>query len=162
MTAIAPATVAASSYYRNEGKDSDPYHPVRTAAGNKVYGGWISDVGQWDGAWIEYRFAESVRIAAVEIVNGFVEEGPAQSRDDYYYHLRLKDVTVSFPGSGAAEVALALADSKEPQAFALDPGRPVMAARIAVRSVYRDSPDGQIKPYNVAGLRSVEWRGEPG
>lgn len=162
MTAIAPATVTASSYYRNEGKLSDPYHPLRTAEGRKVYGGWISDVAQWIGAWIEYRFAAPVRIAAVEIVNGFVEESPAQTRDDYYYHLRPKDLTVSFPDSGAADIALILADAKEPQVFALDPGRAVSAVRITVGSVYRESPGGAIKPYDVVGLRSVEWRDAAG
>ena len=44
MTPLAPIAVTASSYYRNEGKVSDAYHPMRTAEARKVYGGWISDI----------------------------------------------------------------------------------------------------------------------
>lgn len=157
---IPVAEVRASSYYRSSGNVADTFHPARLIEGRKDFGGWISDVGQVGDAWIEFRFAMPARLAAVEIVNGLVEEGPNRTRDDYYFHMRAREAVLAFPDSGAPDIALTLADSKTPQVHAADPGRLVAAVRLTIKSVYRDSPDGAIKSFNVVGLRSVEWRGE--
>jgi hypothetical protein len=154
------AQVHASSYYRSSGNVSDTFHPARLIEGRKDFGGWISDVGQVENAWIEFRFVKPARLAAVEIVNGLIEEGPNKTRDDYYFHMRAREAVLTFPDSGAPDVALTLADSKAPQVHPLDPGWPVAAVRMTINSVYRDSPDGTIKSFNVVGLRAVEWRGE--
>lgn len=158
--AIPVAEVRASSYYRSSGNVADTFHPARLIEGRKDFGGWISDVGRFEDAWIEFRFVKPARLAAVEIVNGLVEEGPNKTRDDYYFHMRARDVVLDFGDPGASPMALTLADSKAAQVHALDPGRPVAAVRMTIKSVYRDSPDGAIKSFNVVGLRSVEWRGE--
>jgi hypothetical protein len=156
---IPVAEVRASSYYRSSGNVTDTFHPARLIEGRKDFGGWISDVGRVADAWIEFRFVKPARLVAVEIVNGLVEEGPNQTRDDYYFHMRARETVLTFPDSEAPDITLALADSKTPQVHALDPGRPVAIVRFTIKSVYRDSPDGAIKSFNVVGLRSVEWRG---
>jgi len=158
---VAVAEVRASSYYRSSGNVSDTFHPARLIEGRKDFGGWISDVGRVEDAWIEFRFVKPVRLVAVEIVNGLVEEAPNKTRDDYYFHMRAREAVLTFPDSGTPEIVLVLADSKTPQVHTLDPGRPVVVVRLTIKSVYRDSPDGTIKPFNVVGLRSIEWRGEP-
>jgi hypothetical protein len=158
---LAVLAVTASSYYRATGRISDSYHPARLIEGRKDFGGWISEVGGWNGAWLEFRFARAVVLAAVEIVNGLVEEEPNRTRDDFYYHLRVGVAEIVADGAVTPLARLTLADVKTPQLFPLEPRRRVAAVRFMVRDVHRLSPTGAIKPFDVVGLRSVEWQGWP-
>ena len=153
--------VTASSYYRAAGRITDLYHPARLIEGRKDFGGWISDLGCWDGAWLEFSFLHPVVLAAVEIVNGFVEEEPNRTRDDFYYHLRVRAAEIAADGAATPLACLTFADAKTPQVFPFDRERRAEKVRLVVRDVHRLSPAGAIKPFDVVGLRSVEWRGRP-
>lgn len=117
-------------------------------------GGWISGVGDWRDCPLELRFAEPVAPIALEVVNGFIEENKAGLRDDYYYHLRPQRIDL-YLGSSEIPVPLDLADDKAPQRLTLPPGPPVDCLRLVIRSVYRDSPDGTIRSFDVVGLRHL-------
>lgn len=159
MPKIVVAEARASSYYQSRSYAPDAFHPATLIDGNKEFGGWLSAVGQWRDAWIEFRFAQPVYLASVEICNGFIDKDEAAKRDEYYFHLRPKDVAIQFSGPARPEAALVLGDAKEPQVFALDPGGPVTGALLVVRTAHDASPQGAIKPFDVVGLRHVEWRG---
>ena len=149
MRKIEIATVRASTQYKQFGPDS-------LVDGDKEFGGWISDVGDWRNAWVEFRFEEPARVGAVEICNGFVEEAVNRARDDYFFHLRAADVAVSFAGAGGGE-AILVRDVKEPQLFEIDSDAVVEAARITIRGVHRQAPSPEIKPFDVVGLRQMTW-----
>ncbi|MEQ8196106.1 MAG: hypothetical protein RIB59_16615 [Rhodospirillales bacterium] len=144
--------VTASSFYK-----SDAFGPANLIDGGKDFGGWITDAGKCGGAWVAFRFAEPVLLGSVEICNGFIEEEAAKTRDDYYFHKRAREITISFGAAGPSSIEATLEDSKEPQTIPLNPAAPVTEARISIRSVYDASPGGTIKPFDVLGLRQVTW-----
>ena len=154
MAKIDVTKVTASTFYKSEA-----FGPGNLIDGDKEFGGWITDVAAWQDAWIEFRFAAPAQLVSVEICNGFIEEGVAQTRDDYYFHKRAKDIIIGFDESGPAPIHLTLEDIKEPQVMALDLSQPAETARITFTSVYDTSPDDFIAPYDVMGLRHVEWLG---
>ena len=158
MPKIAVAEAWSSSFYQSRSYAPDAFHAAKLIDGDKEFGGWLSAVGKWRDAWIEFRFARPAHLASVEICTGFIDKEQAQKRDEYYFHLRPKDVAVQFAGPGRPEAALVLEDIKEPQVFALESGGLVTGALLIVRTVYDASPQGAIKPFDVVGLRHVEWQ----
>lgn len=149
MLRIEIATIRASTQYKEFG-------PENLIDGDKEFGGWISDVGDWRNAWVEFRFEKPAHVRAAEICNGFVEEAVSGTRDDYFFHLRASDVVISFAGA-EGEAAIHVRDVKEPQLFEIDSDAAVAAARIAIRGVHRQAPSPKIKPFDVVGLRHVAW-----
>ncbi len=156
MIPLVVAEATASSHYASPAYGPDGLGPRRLIDGDKVDGGWITDVGGAQGAWLEFRLAVPARIRRVEIVNGFLEGGGG-----YYRHMRPRDVRISFPGVESVPVVIALADDGTLQAFDVDSGGSVDRARIDILSLWREAPDPSVKPFNVVGLRHVEWRGDP-
>ena len=67
MRKIEIATVRASTQYKRFGPDS-------LVDGDKEFGGWISDVGDWRNAWVEFRFEEPARVGAEAILVRDVKE----------------------------------------------------------------------------------------
>ena len=156
MVPLKVAEATASSHYASRTYGPDGLNPSRLVDNDKADGGWITDVGGTEGAWLKFRFAAPARILRVEIVNGFLEGGGG-----YYRHMRPRDVRVSFPETEGATVVLSLADDGSPQVFDVDSGVAVGFARIDILSLWRDGPDPSVKPFNVVGLRHVEWKGDP-
>ena len=144
--------ITASSFYKSEA-----FGPANLIDGDKNFGGWITDVAAWQNAWIEFQFSVPTPLTNVEICNGFIEAKVAKTRDDYYFHKRAMDITISFADGGPEPIHFTLNDVKEPQILALDIDQPVETARITVTSVYDGSPDNTITPYDVLGLRHVKW-----
>lgn len=156
MIPLAVAEATASSHYASPSYGPDGLTPGRLIDGDKEDGGWITDVGGIQGAWLEFRLITPARVLAVEIVNGFLEGGGG-----YYRHMRPHDVRISFPGAKVESVALSLVDDGIPQVFGVDSGNAVDRARIDILSLWRESPDPSVRPFDVVGLRHVEWRGQP-
>lgn len=156
MVPLAVAEAMASSHYASPAYGPDGLGPRRLIDGDKADGGWISDVRGGENAWLEFRLIMPARVRVVEIVNGFMEGGGG-----YYRHMRPRDARVSFPGATAEPTILSLADDGAPQVFEIDSGSAVDRARIDILSLWRESPDPTVTPYNVVGLRHVEWRGDP-
>ena len=155
MAKLDVIAVTASSFYKSES-----FGPGNLIDGNKNFGGWITDVKAWQDAWVEFQFAKPTQPNMVEICNGFIEENIAQTRDDYYFHKRAKDITINFGGEPHTIfeiVYFTLKDSKEPQALLLNLTQPITSARITVTSIYDTAPDNAITPYDVMGLRHIEW-----
>lgn len=152
MVPLLIAEATASSHYASRTYGRDGLSPRRLIDGDKANGGWLTDV---HGAWLEFRLAAPGRIWEVEIVNGFLEGG------GYYRHMRPRDIWVSFPGADVASIPLSLIDDGAPQVFAVDSGVAVDRARIDILSLWREAPDPSVKPFDVVGLRHVEWRGDP-
>ena len=146
------AEVAASSFYK-----SDAFGPANLIDGDRAFGGWITAAGHCEGAWISFRFTAPALITSVEICNGFIEKEAAETRDDYYFHKRAKDITLSFGPNGPAPLDVTLNDGKEPQVIDLKIDTPVREARLTIRSTYDTGPDTTIKPFDVVGLRQVTW-----
>ena len=149
MRKIEIATVQVSTQFKNFGPES-------LLDGDKKFGGWISAVGDWQNSWIEFHFVTPSRVRAVEICNGFVEEFVNRTREDYYFHLRVEKLLVSFsPGYGSA--GLHVKDDVEPQVFEIESVQNSISVRITILSVFRETPLSNVKPFDVVGLRHVEW-----
>jgi hypothetical protein len=144
--------VTASSFYK-----SDAFGPANLIDGDRAFGGWIAAAGHCKDAWVCFRFTAPVLITSVEICNGFIEKEAAETRDDYYFHKRAKDVTLSFGPNGPAPLDITLDDGKEPQSIDLKIDRPVREARLTIRSTYDTGPDETTQPFDVVGLRHVAW-----
>jgi len=153
MTKVEITEVTASSFYKSEA-----FGPQNLIDGNKNFGGWITDIAAWQNAWIEFRFAEPVSLFSLEICNGFIEEEVANTRDDYYFHKRAKNMVIHLGGDHPKLVHEMLEDIKEPQILTLGIFQPIQTVRIIFTSVYDSAPDSSITPYDVLGLRHVEWR----
>ena len=149
MRRIEIATVWASTQYKDFG-------PENLIDGDKEFGGWISNVGDWLNAWVEFRSERPARVRAVEIRNGFVEEAVNRTRDDYFFHLRAEDVVISFAEAGG-DAPIRVRDVKGPQLFEIDSDGASEAARITIRGIHRQAPSPEIKPFDVVGLRQVAW-----
>lgn len=147
MHAVNILQVSARSTYGN-------FSASRLINGQRDVGGWISGVGEWRDCHLELRLAEPGIPVALEVVNGFIEENKVGIRDDYYYHLRPQRIDL-YLGSGEIPVPLELADDKAPQRLTIPPGPPVDSLRLVIRDVYRDSPDGTIRSFDVVGLRHL-------
>lgn len=156
MVPLEVAEATASSHYASLSYGPNGLHPGRLIDGDKADGGWVTDIRQTEGAWLEFRLRAPAHIHEVEIVNGFMEGGGG-----YYRHLRPRDVRISFPGTDLAPVPLSLADDGKPQVFEFDSGVAVDCVRIDIASVWREGPDPSANPFEVIGLRHVEWRGHP-
>ena len=118
--------------------------------------GWLSNVAEWQDAWVRFNFAEPASVTGVVIWNGFIEASKAGIRDDYYFHLRAQDIEIYF-GDDSEPTRLTLSDSKEPQTHALTTGGPVEKVQVVVKSAYSQSPDPAIKPFDVVGFRQFDW-----
>ncbi|MGY8991570.1 MAG: NADase-type glycan-binding domain-containing protein [Rhodospirillales bacterium] len=152
MKKIEIATITASSFYKSEA-----FGPKNLIDGDKNFGGWITDVAAWQNAWIEFRFAEPTPLLSLEICNGFIEEEIAKTRDDYFFHKRAKNMAIHLGGDHPKLVHEMLEDIKEPQILTMGIFQPIQTVRIIFTSVYGSVPDPSITPYDVLGLRHVEW-----
>jgi hypothetical protein len=152
MKKIEISTITASSFYKSEA-----FGPKNLIDGDKNFGGWITDVAAWQNAWIEFRFAEPTPLLSLEICNGFIEEEIAKTRDDYFFHKRAKNMAIHLGGDHPKLVHEMLEDIKEPQILTMGIFQPIQTVRIIFTSVYGSVPDPSITPYDVLGLRHVEW-----
>jgi|GEM_PF-1118955 len=149
--------VEASSYYKSSKYGTDGLHPNNLVAEKSKFGGWISDLNQWQNCWIDFYFHGNPNITGVAILNGFIEYDKKDVRDDYYYHLRPRKIQIIPNGMVENSIYIELADSKGEQLFKLNFTKGITKLRIVILSVYRESPDNKIKALDVVGLRRVLW-----
>jgi len=153
MVDVIVSNIAASSFYKSE-----KFGPKDLIDGDKNFGGWITDVAAWGNSWIEFRFAKPIPLASVEICNGFIEKEIDKTRDDYFFHKRAKDIAIYLGDDHPKPLHLTLKDIRDPQVLTLGILQPIQTVRIVFSSVYDSAPDPSITPYDVLGLRHVEWR----
>jgi len=151
------AKVEASSYYTSKKYGEDGLHPNNLIIEKAKFGGWISDLNQWQNSWVDFYFDRQRTIKSVEILNGFIETSQESIRDDYYYHLRPRKLQIIPDGVEKKSIYVELKDSKEKQLIELNFSDKVTKIRLVIHSVYRQSPDTKISAHEVVGLRRVRW-----
>lgn len=122
------AEASASSVLEPDGNVT--YEPERTLDGEPATA-WNDGVdGDPAGAWLEYTFASPVRIARIEIVNGY--DKTVDDLDLFDANARVRDVTIE---TDESSTDVQLDDSREPQSID-GPDEPACRVRLLIDSVY--------------------------
>jgi len=144
--------VESSSHYQSQKYGKDGLDARNVIQNHPRFGGWLSGLNEWEHAWLQFEFTQPAILKHLVIENGYVD--PTRSGDDYFRHLRVRDIRVS---TAEEHLMLTLADSRPPQSFSLPFETPCQMVRLEVCSVYSDSPDELHPPHEVVGLRHVAW-----
>ena len=146
--------VSASSHYQSAKYGQEGLAAHQVISERPAFGGWLSALNHWQHAWLEFTFSEPCLPRQLWLLNGFIEPSKAVERDDYYYHLRARDIRVS---AGDQFQMITLLDQKEAQMHDLSFDCAFASVRLEVLNVYRDAPDGQIQAHDVVGFRRIQW-----
>src|SRR3989338_11337705 len=109
---IPVANVAASSHYQSAKYGADGLAPDQVLLESPRFGGWLSALNAWQDSWLRFDFEQAVTPARLTLKNGFIEPEKNRERDDFYYHLRARNIRLV---TEHETVELELADSKELQ-----------------------------------------------
>lgn len=150
---ITPITrISASSHYQSAKYGADGLGPEQVLLDAPRFGGWLCALNAWPKSWLRFEFAQACLPTRLTIKNGFIEPEKNRERDDFYYHLRARDIELC---NGHETLKLELADCKEELTFPLAFNSPSSAIQLTIHSVWRDSPDGAIRSHEVVGFGRV-------
>ncbi len=146
--------VQSSSHYQSGKYGEDGLAPYNVIQNHPRFGGWLSALAHWEHAWLEFHFAEPSVLKHLVIENGYVDPAKDGVRDNYYFHLRARDIRIST----ADEFCLhTLQDTPNAQSISLNFEHPATFVRLEILNVYADAPDESIQVHDVVGLRHVAW-----
>jgi hypothetical protein len=147
-------SITASSHYQSAKYGPDGLGPEQLLLQQPKFGGWLCALNAWQESWLEFTFSQPCVPRSLCIRNGFIEPEENRERDDFYYHLRARNIELS---TERESHRLELADQKEPQVVALPFSQPTHSLRLTIHSVWRDAPDGAIKSHDLVGLGRIDW-----
>lgn len=146
--------ISSSSHYQSAKYGADGLGSEQLLLDSPRFGGWLCALNAWQESWLRFEFAHACLPTRLTIKNGFIEPEKNRERDDFYYHLRARDIELC---NGPETLKLELADLKDEQILPLAFSSPSSAIQLTIHSVWRDSPDGAIRSHDVVGFGRVAF-----
>lgn len=152
---IIPMTrISASSHYQSAKYGTDGLGPEQLLLDSPRFGGWLSALNAWQDSWLRVEFEQACVPTRLTLRNGLIEPEKNKERDDFYYHLRARDIELF---NCSETLHYELADCKDEQTIPLSFNTPSQTFLLTIRSVWRDAPDGTIRSHDVVGLGLIRW-----